>query len=341
MTPDSRNWRLFFIVLFGICGEPAALSQGQDSSPGERYLRIMAEMLPGHYDNVNQHYFDGRRKLPANDRHARMSTTITRVRAPAFGSDVFLWVNRTDTPNGPGISSRIAVLVAGPGAAEVTMRHYLMSDGEPSPSELQALRPEDLRRTEGCDYIFVRRADHFSGKQNVKACQFEWEGQRVFTDHEIQLSKSSLWFNDHKWLVKTGERITGTASGEPYWLERSRTFHCYADIPGVGGGADIPFTRYDDILLHDKGGAYWFRASTGQELGLTLRAVTWHLLNESNGYFNRNSMVLSVSERLADAQIKEHGYAFTDPDVERIALNLKWILVNCATVSRKDARPEM
>ena len=64
---------------------PAAFAQGQDSTPAERNLRVMAELLPGHYDNINQNYFDQRRKLPDADRHVRMSTTITRVEAPAFG----------------------------------------------------------------------------------------------------------------------------------------------------------------------------------------------------------------------------------------------------------------
>ena len=46
----------------------AAYAQGQDSTPAERNLLIMAEMLPGVYDNANQAYFDQRRGLPDDDR---------------------------------------------------------------------------------------------------------------------------------------------------------------------------------------------------------------------------------------------------------------------------------
>lgn len=339
MNRRSNLKRLGWIAC--VWGSSVLWAQGQDSTPGERHLRVMVEMLPGYYDNVNQHYFDGRRKLPVDDRHDRVSTTITRISAPAFGSHAFLWTTQTETPQGPRLSSRIATLEAGPGAGEITMRHYLRMEGEIRDAELSTLKPTDLRRTEGCDYVFVRRADHFSGRQRPQACRFDWEGQAVYTDNEIQLSRSSLWFHDHKWVIATGRRITGTSSGEPYWLERARTFHCYADIPGVGGGADIPFERYDNIRLHDKGGLHWFRASSGQQIGFNLRAVTWHVLNEKNGDFNRNSMVLSVLERLPEGSVKEHGYAFTDTGVERIALNLKWILVNCAMTPRRDARPEM
>jgi hypothetical protein len=323
-------------------------AQGQDSTAGERNLRIMVELLPGLYDNANQASFDGRRKLPAEDRHARTSTTITRIDAPAFGRHAFLWVNRTETPQGTVTSSRIATLAAGPGSDEVTMRHYLRMSGDIRPEELATLTPADLRRTDGCDYHFERRAEHFRGLQRPKACRFEWEGQPVYTDNEISLSRGDLFVHDHKYRVKDGQRITGVASGDPYWLERARIFHCYADVPGVGGGVDVPFERFDRFTLHDKGGVHWFRSTAyperglaARDIGLTLRAVTWHVLNEANGNFNRDSLVLSVMEKLPDGSVKEHGYAFTDPDAERIAINLKWMLGNCAMTPRDQAKPEM
>jgi len=80
---------------------PDLHAQGQDSTAGERNLRIMAELLPGHYDNANQHYFDQRRKLAADDQHVRMSTTIRRIDAPAFGRYAYLWINEVQTANGP------------------------------------------------------------------------------------------------------------------------------------------------------------------------------------------------------------------------------------------------
>jgi hypothetical protein len=347
MSTTLSRW-VAVLVLLAMTVCTTAWAQGQDSTPGERNLRVMAELLPGYYDNANQNYFDARRKLAPEDRHPRMSTTITSVEAPAFGRHVFLWVNRTETAGGTEVSYRIATLQPGPGADEVTMRHYLRMQGAITATELRTLQPGDLRRTEGCDYVFKRRADHFRGLQGREACRFDWAGAEVYTDNEISLSRSSLWFHDHKWQVKTGKRITGVASGEPFWLERARFFHCYADVPGVGGGVDVPFTRHDDMLLHDKGDTRWFTAKAApernipqRELALNLRAVTWHVLNEANDYFNRNSLVLSVLERLPDGAVKEHGYAFTDPDADRIALNMKWILVNCAITPRNEARPEM
>lgn len=321
----------------------AAFAQGQDSTPGERSLLIMAELLPGTYDNVNQNYFDQRRRLPEADVHARVATTITRVSAPAFGPYAFLWVNRVTVGGKEQVSYRIATLEPGREPDDVIMRHYFRMSGAIDAAQLATLKPADLQRTEGCDYVFRRRADHFRGEQAAKACRFPWEGRPVYTANFIELSKSSLWFVDHKHVASSGERITGTASGEPFWLERARIFHCYADVPGVGGGRDIPFQRYDGFTLHDKGGIAWFRTREAQprELGIRLQAVTWHVLNEKNGGFNRDSLVLYAMERMPDGSTKEHGYAFTDPAVGRIGINLKWMLALCSMVPRTEAKAEL
>jgi hypothetical protein len=323
---------------------PAVVSaQGQDSTPGERNLAIMAGLLPGVYDNVNQAYFDGRRNLPAGDRHVRTAVTVTRVEAPAFGPYAYLWVMRTGADGAAAVSSRVVTLAAGPGAEEVTMRQYFAGDVALEADAVRSLDPAALRRTEGCDYFFRRRADHFRGQQRPQACRFEWEGRQVWTDNEIQLSPTSLWFNDHKHVARTGERVTGVASGEPFWLERSRAFHCYVDMPGVGGGRDIPFERYDGIEVNDKGGTHWLktREAVPRDIGIMLQAVTWHVLNEKDGAFNRDSLVLYAMERLPDGTVREHGYAFTDPGAERIGLNLKWMLANCAVTPRGQVRPAL
>lgn len=330
-------------LLVGLWLTTRANAQGQDSTPAQRNLLIMAELLPGEFNNANQHYFDQRRQLTAEARHQRIHTSISKIDAPAFGEHVFLWVNSVQSETGEQVSSRIVTLAADGEPDEVTMKHYFSNQSEVNAEALAMLQPVDLRRTEGCDYYFNRRAGQFRGQQRPRRCQFEWEGQAVYTDNTIELAKNELWFVDHKYAVASGERITGVASGEPYWLERARLFHCYADIPGVGGGRDIPFERYDGFTLHDKGGMHWFtsRDEESRQLGLMLQAVTWQVLNESNGNFNRNSLVLYVMEKLADGSVKEHGYAFTAADADRIGTNLKWMLVNCSMMPRDQARPEM
>lgn len=270
-------------------------AQGMDSTPAERQLQILAELLPGHYSNANQAYFDGRRKLPETARHGRLEVSIAPAPDYTGKGRAFSWRER-------GQEARLVLTTSADDPTGIRAEFELRNG--------QDWRADPARRLR-----IVRSAESFSGK--------------AANGGGIQLSARELWLD--------------SGNGDPYWLERSREFHCYADIPGVGGGRDIPFQRHDDLRLHDQGGEQWFttRDADQRQLGLRLTRVNWHVLNEASGNFNRNSLVLYVSERLADGSQKEHGYAFTNPDADRIGLNLKWMLANCAITPRQLARPEM
>ncbi len=65
--------------------------QGQDGTPAERDLQVIAELLPGLYDNANQAYFDQRLKLPEAWRHARASLRVERDTAGAANTFQYRW----------------------------------------------------------------------------------------------------------------------------------------------------------------------------------------------------------------------------------------------------------
>jgi hypothetical protein len=280
-------------LLLAVAGTQTAFGQGADSTPAERSLRIIAELLPGHYSNANQVYFDGRRGLDQGRRHAPLELVVTGNDggpAPTFtwrtGDEVLRLVLGTDSGDPDHVQARF----------------YRQA---PAGWEDRPVRVFKL----------ARAAESFAGA--------------AADGHRLQLSRRELWLD--------------RGDGTPDRLERSRPFHCYVDMPGVGGGRALPFERYDDIQLHDQGGEHWFtsRDAERRRLGIRLLAVNWHVLNEGNGDFNRNSLVLYVSEQLGDGTVKEHGYAFTAPEADRIGLNLKWLLVNCAMTPRSAARPEL
>jgi len=143
----------------------------------------------------------------------------------------------------------------------------------------------------------------------------------------LVLSEAQLWW----W---------GDVTAASYELHRAREFTCYADVPGVGGGRDEPYNRYDNLQVHDQGADAWFETNDGRRLGISLFAVDWPI-NNYEGFFTRDSLVVYILEQLEDGTVKEHGYSFTEPDVERIGINLKWMLASCFLVSGKDARPSM
>ena len=165
------------------------------------------------------------------------------------------------------------------------------------------------------------------------AAQFNAEGDAECT--EGIGSPAALALGEQQfWWTSRG------ASDAAVKLHRARQFTCYADIPGVGGGRDIPYTRYDNLSLHDQGAETWFVDKDGRNLGLRLFNVDWPI-NNYDGYFTRDSLVIYVIEKLDDGSTKEHGYAFTQPEAGRIGINLKWLLASCFMISGKVDTPTM
>ena len=165
------------------------------------------------------------------------------------------------------------------------------------------------------------------------AAQFSAEGDAECT--EGMGSPAALALGEQQfWWTSRG------ASDAAVKLHRARQFTCYADIPGVGGGRDISYTRYDNLSLHDQGAETWFVDKDGRNLGLRLFNVDWPI-NNYDGYFTRDSLVIYVIEKLDDASTKEHGYAFTLPEANRIGINLKWLLASCFMISGKVDTPTM
>ena len=87
-------------------------------------------------------------------------------------------------------------------------------------------------------------------------------------------------------------------------------------ISPAGGGRDILYTRYDNLSLHDQGAETWFIDKDGRNLGLRLFNVDWPI-NNYDGYFTRDSLVIYVIEKLMTAAPR--NMATRSPYPRRIA----------------------
>jgi len=275
-----------------------ALAQGQDGTPGERNLQVMAELLAGIYDNANQAYFDGRLKFPDEQRHERTFVRIETADNADLGSPLFAFTQTHPRSETPG-AEELWLLEADADPLLVRMKRHAMRDGE------------SVYR-DGCDVLWRRDAGQFTGHNDSDQCATT-----------MQLNPRALWI--------------GAGGSLPTQLSRARKFSCYVDIPGVAGGREEPFDRYQIDEMHDQGALHWLETKDGRQLGITLRNVVWPMNNEV-GAFTRNSLVMYVLEKTGDG-IKTHTYGWSEPRAERIGLNLQWMLVNCFMVSNRDVRP--
>jgi len=288
----------FVFILTVVCLQATELhAQGQDSQTSERDLQVIEQMFGGVYDNANQAYFDGRRGLAKEQRHARLTVSVSKSSANSFELE----------------------LAKHDDSATVTYDAKFEHLIDSNLVGLSLTNRSDLSK---CEYHWRRGPEHFSATR-VDTCKTEFP-------ETMSLSKNFLWL--------------GYQGSKPYSLHRSRPFSCYADMPGVGGGRDIPFKRYDNFNLHDRGGSVWFDTigtadEPSRRLKISMLLVDWPI-NNYQGAFARDSLVMYVSEKIGH-ETKEHGYTFTVPEADRIGLNLKWILVNCYQTAPSDATPEM
>jgi len=207
-----------------------------------------------------------------------------------------------------------------PDGTVLSTQHWSLS--EDNPRQAVRMNITDLKGNPLCPVWWTRDAAQFSAVGDAECAD------TAETPAALSLAQQQFW-----WTPRS-------ASDTTLKLHRARQFSCYADVPGVGGGRDEPYTRYDNLSLHDQGDETWFVDKEGRNLGLRLFTVDWPI-NNYDGYFTRDSLVIYVIEKMEDGSTKEHGYAFTLPEANRIGINLKWLLASCFMISGKVDTPTM
>lgn len=284
-----------------------AFAQGQDSTRAERDAQVIAQLLKGRYDNANQAYFDRRLGDPEGERHERLHLAVNK---PSEDNDLWLQLIYNDPLAEPLQSAYFAAsLHPDPDGRRVRMTFHVEKELAGGLSTLK-----------GCDLLFEQEAGQFRGVAESDECE-----DPSISPQEIMLGEHELW-----WAMRGDDK-------RPYALERARDFACYIDVPGVGGGRDIPYKRYEIEHIHDKGGKQWVTLVDGSEVSVTLTNVRWPI-NNLKGIFTRHSLVVYVGER-KDGEEREIAYSWTQPDAQRVGLNLKSMLVNCFMLSNEEIEP--
>ena len=298
--------RSLLLALAVILVPSVAEAQGEDGKRAQRNSQIILSMLPGQFDNINQVYFAKRLRDPETRRSERAHVHVSASEKPGVVRFAFRTLDR----DGNVIRERQfkAALAPEPDGQRVRMRFFETSDtGD--------------RRFEGCDLLWKLEASQFRAEPESETCT----DPSSILPRELQLGEDDLW------------RSSADDQRPALQLERARIFQCYIDVPGVGGGRDIPYRRYRIQDIHDKGGEGWAKLEDGTEVGVRLTNVRWPM-NNLKGIFTRHSFVVYLSTR-ANGEQKEVAYSWTHPDAQRIGMNVKTALVNCFMLNNEEIKP--
>lgn len=301
--------KILLITLLLIAA-PIIHAQGQDSTNFERDAMVVSELLPGLYDNYSQYYFDQRAKLPKLEQHSRRHIVIEKMDSPSV--EVFSISDSISEGEKIKTSYSLISVEANNTKEGVQLTIYNSSEN---------YNLEDINQSPNCTIILVRGAEEFYSKEFSGTCE---NNPNIYT-----LSPKHLF-------VRT---LESDVSKIPYKLNQGRKFECYVDIPGVGGGRDEPYNRYDGYKIHDQGGSFEIQTKDKRSIIISLAKIDWPI-NNYDGVFTRDVLVIYATEITKDGP-KELGYAYTEPDVERLGLNFKWMLASCFTKSNQYATPFM
>lgn len=296
-----------------------ALAQGQDTTPTERNVLVIAELLARVYDNYNQVYFDRRLGYPEIERHDRREIRIDRVGAP----DSMLLAYREFADGDYSRPTRAGALALSADNEREAARMEVWS------RPVEGLDPMDERAgVDGrpevaaeCVVYWTREAAQFRGKAQGDCPA--WASESILAEQQM-------------WLTAPGGL---NHPGGAYELHAARLMRCFIDVPGVSGGRDEEYTRYDNLQIHDRGGSVRITHTDGRQLGVRLSNVDWPLNNYDDA-FTRDVLVLYALEYIGD-EIRSHGYIFTEPRAERIGINLYWMMAYCYSESNTEIRPFM
>jgi hypothetical protein len=325
-----RIYRFHFPLLLGLLVPlDLALAQGEDGTRYERDAQVISQLLPGVYDNYNQVYFDGRAGLQDDEIHKRREVQIELTSGSRQSArNVFSVSDKMtfnldrygNTTEEPRIvdSAKVFVVFANNQEKGVQMDIFQRGEGD-SNQEVSQGEPD-------CSVIFVREASQFSST-HLSGCE------NMST--EYALSEKQLFVSSH---AEQDDRLKTDVS---YQLNRARFFECYVDIPGVSGGRDQPYERYEGYSLHDQGGSIEIttRDADKRHFIISLANIDWPI-NNHDDVFTRDVLVFYLSERTEDG-IENLGYSFTEPDVKRTGINFKWLLMSCWMESNKVTVPFM
>jgi hypothetical protein len=312
---------------------PVAPSPPLDPVRADMLAKDMSDlgmMLTGRWDNELQTFFEPELGVPTSARHDRLHTIVRPLDGNAFGAWAFYVEYRAGGEAGNVVRQRIWTLSVDAPLAAIRLASFAPKDGKAlegawrDPAKLAALVPADLVPVAGCDVIWRRRADGFSGETRPGTCKLVTTGasERVLTVSERHDLSTTAWDVRDIGVDERGVRVFGSADNAPTRLRRAQPFICWA-----GARAGTETVTQTDLILHDQGGFATARlaGATPNVVSVRLRNVDWPIGQ------NRASLTLYL---MTGASAEAKAYAWSEPDSKRIALDLGGTQVSCTRDER-------
>jgi hypothetical protein len=284
----------------------------------------MLSWFEGRFDNFAQTVEE--KESGAQFPHEHIHSIFARVDLPQIGENIFYVQQYMDGDPTKLYRQRLYSFTVDKREKAIVLKIYTLPDEKAlvdahlDKSKLQNLALKDLASPAGCEVYWRRSGDRFEGTMKKDACRVvsKRSGKTLIITDDLFLSKDEIWINDQA-KDEQGNYVFGNKSGVHHKLKRVRLFEGWTAIAKSGSTematADLPAEEYDgkrNLITYDQGGF------------LKLNDKYTARLAQMTYKSGLKVMTLSIID---NATGKNVAYTWTNPDAERIGINLRWVQV--------------
>lgn len=294
-------------------------------NPSKEML-LMMKWFEGRFDNYAQTFEEKESK--AEFPHERIHSIFSRVNLPAIGENVFYVQQFMDGDETKIYRQRLYVFTPNKKEKAIELKIYTFADEKTvlnahlDKTKLNGLTLDKLESPKGCEvYWRLNKAgDKFEGSMKKDACKVvsKRSGKTLIITDDLFLTKDEIWINDQA-KDEQGNYVFGNRANIHHKLKRVRIFEGWTAVLKSGStemiGQDAPtddWTGQRNLMIHDQGGMI----KINDKFSAQLAQLT-----------HRNGTKVMTLKIIENATGKAVAYTWTNPEAERIGINLRWVQV--------------
>jgi hypothetical protein len=290
----------------------------------EDEMKLFSSWFEGRFDNYAQYYNDKETKF--EHPHEHIHSIFKRVNLPSLGKNVFFVQQYLDGDEAKVYRQRLYIFTPDKKEKALKLTIYNFDDEKKyrdshlDVTKLNGLTMANLTTTPGCEVFWKlnKARDKFEGYMKKDACKVMSKrlNKNIIISDDLYLTKDEIWINDQA-KDEQGNYVFGNKSNIHAKLKRVRWFEGWTAILKTGetpmATQDFTAAEYDGktkIVIHDQGGKVKINDKYSVELAnLQHRSGLWVL----------------TFKVIENASGKAISYTWTNPEAERIGINLRWM----------------
>lgn len=306
-------------------------------------LNTMLSWFSGEFNNFQQVWQEKEDKTPDSLLHEHIHSIFKPISMPFLGEHVFFVKQYMDGDTNKIYRMRVYHFLVDEVEKAIRLDIYSFKDktnearfqsANHYPKLLENLKTEDFTLTPGCGVFWRKVGNEFIGSMKPRACNFisKRSNKRIFITDSLKLTANEIWIRDEA-EDENGQYVFGHKGKIHHKLQRCRTFKGWVAIVKEGTDRnnieDKDYLFIPNLNLHDQG---W-----KQRIVLPDGTLTPYSFELSQVVFQKKTPVMKLAI-YEEGKTKALTYVWTNPEAERIGINLRWIQVGLTMAKENQAK---